>query len=234
MNHKKKDEPPPWYQLYDINIKSYNEDPETHQNNELKRLEDKKRLGRRAASPERRIPLPINPPIYSHDQNPNFSKEFYQNIKADVQKIKEQNQNNNLQNKKKKNYEIPVQYFYPTSDDHDIREYQISCVENCLKQNTLISLPTGLGKTFVAAVVLYNYFRYYPDASSSRFLFFAPTKALIEQQVKDFLKLDLHMGFLFFFFTHHKNHRFPQYFPNSYYLQKCYYHPLQNRLRFLH
>ena len=104
MNHKKKDEPPPWYQLYDINIKSYNEDPETHQNNELKRLQDKKKLGKRAASPERRIPLPINPPIYSHDQHPNFSTDCYQTIKTDVQKIKEQNilinqNNNNLQNK---------------------------------------------------------------------------------------------------------------------------------------
>ena len=29
-------------------------------------------------------------------------------------------------------------------------------------QNTLVSLPTGLGKTLIAAVVMYNYYRWFP------------------------------------------------------------------------
>ena len=30
---------------------------------------------------------------------------------------------------------------------------------------TLIALPTGLGKTFIAAVVMYNYFRWFPEGN---------------------------------------------------------------------
>ncbi len=31
-----------------------------------------------------------------------------------------------------------------------------------IAQNTLVSLPTGLGKTLIAAVVMYNYYRWFP------------------------------------------------------------------------
>jgi fanconi anemia group M protein len=45
----------------------------------------------------------------------------------------------------------------------EVREYQKSMVEKALFTNTLIALPTGLGKTFIAAVVMYNYFRWFPE-----------------------------------------------------------------------
>jgi hypothetical protein len=48
---------------------------------------------------------------------------------------------------------------WPSSDDYPDREYQLQIVAAALFQNTLVSLPTGLGKTFIAAVVMYNYFR---------------------------------------------------------------------------
>ena len=41
-------------------------------------------------------------------------------------------------------------------------------------------LPTGLGKTFIAAVVMYNYYRWFP---SGKVVFMAPTKPLVQQQV---------------------------------------------------
>jgi Fanconi anemia group M protein len=34
---------------------------------------------------------------------------------------------------------------------------------SCLISNTLVCIPTGLGKTFIAAVVLYNFYRWFPD-----------------------------------------------------------------------
>lgn len=84
-----------------------------------------------------------------------------------------------------------LKYYYPTplSEDQTIRQYQVDCVEIALKYNTLVSLPTGLGKTFIAAVVLYNYQKYYPDTQKSRFVFLAPTKALVDQQVVACAKL---------------------------------------------
>ena len=48
---------------------------------------------------------------------------------------------------------------YPSSEDYPDREYQLEIASVALFQNTLVALPTGLGKTFIAAVVMYNYYR---------------------------------------------------------------------------
>ena len=45
----------------------------------------------------------------------------------------------------------------------------------------LVALPTGLGKTFIAATVMLNWFRWTTDA---QIVFVAPTKPLVSQQVK--------------------------------------------------
>ena len=44
-------------------------------------------------------------------------------------------------------------WIYPDREGYEVREYQRSIAETCLKKNTLVSLPTGLGKTLIAAVV---------------------------------------------------------------------------------
>lgn len=67
---------------------------------------------------------------------------------------------------------------YPTNKP--IRSYQQAIVKTCLFYNTLVSVPTGLGKTFIAAVVMYNYFDWFPD---SKIMFVAPTKPLVSQQI---------------------------------------------------
>lgn len=43
-----------------------------------------------------------------------------------------------------------------------------------------MSLPTGLGKTFIAAVIMYNFYRWYPVG---KIIFTAPTKPLVAQQI---------------------------------------------------
>lgn len=47
----------------------------------------------------------------------------------------------------------------------EVREYQQYIVQKALFTNTLVALPTGLGKTFIAAVVMYNYFRWFPEGN---------------------------------------------------------------------
>lgn len=42
-------------------------------------------------------------------------------------------------------------------------------------------LPTGLGKTFLAAVVMYNFYRWYPRG---KVIFMAPTRPLVAQQIE--------------------------------------------------
>ncbi|XP_036007077.1 Fanconi anemia group M protein isoform X2 [Fundulus heteroclitus] len=70
-------------------------------------------------------------------------------------------------------------WIYPTN--YPIREYQLKISEAALFQNTLVCLPTGLGKTFIAAVVMYNFYRWYP---AGKIVFMAPTKPLVAQQIE--------------------------------------------------
>lgn len=70
-------------------------------------------------------------------------------------------------------------YIYPTN--YPVRQYQASIVKTALFKNTLVSLPTGLGKTFIAAVIMYNFYRWYPHG---KVVFMAPTRPLVAQQTK--------------------------------------------------
>ncbi|KAG8042322.1 hypothetical protein G9C98_004956 [Cotesia typhae] len=70
-------------------------------------------------------------------------------------------------------------WIYP--ENYPVREYQFSIVKTALFQNTLVCLPTGLGKTFIAAVVMYNFWRWYPRGI---IVFLAPTKPLVAQQIE--------------------------------------------------
>lgn len=69
-------------------------------------------------------------------------------------------------------------WVYPTN--YPIRDYQFNIVQKALFNNTLVTLPTGLGKTFIAAVVMYNFYRWYPQG---KIAFMAPTKPLVAQQI---------------------------------------------------
>ena len=64
----------------------------------------------------------------------------------------------------------------------EARDYQIEIAEKCLKANTLVVLPTGLGKTNIALLVCAEKL----NKEEGRILFLAPTKPLIEQHKKTF------------------------------------------------
>uniref|UniRef100_A0A3Q3EH87 FA complementation group M n=1 Tax=Labrus bergylta TaxID=56723 RepID=A0A3Q3EH87_9LABR len=70
-------------------------------------------------------------------------------------------------------------WIYPTN--YPLREYQLKISEAALFANSLVCLPTGLGKTFIASVVMYNFYRWYP---SGKIVFMAPTKPLVAQQIE--------------------------------------------------
>lgn len=70
-------------------------------------------------------------------------------------------------------------WIYPTNCP--VRDYQLDISRTALFCNTLVCLPTGLGKTFIAAVVMYNFYRWFP---SGKVVFMAPTKPLVTQQME--------------------------------------------------
>lgn len=76
--------------------------------------------------------------------------------------------------------EALVTWVYPINLG-TIRDYQYSIVARGLYHNMLVALPTGLGKTFIAATIMLNWFRWTVDA---QIVFVAPTKPLVSQQVK--------------------------------------------------
>ncbi|KAM7541093.1 hypothetical protein Aperf_G00000020085 [Anoplocephala perfoliata] len=81
------------------------------------------------------------------------------------------------------------EWHYPTGVE--FRTYQFTITERCLYQNCLVCIPTGLGKTLIAAVVLHNFLRWYPRGCV---IFMAPTRPLVSQQMiacRDFTGLSI-------------------------------------------
>lgn len=73
------------------------------------------------------------------------------------------------------------------TDEIESRAYQEVIAASALGENTLVVLPTGLGKTVIAAMVAAN------RAENGKVLFLAPTKPLVEQHINafdDFIDLD--------------------------------------------
>ena len=79
-------------------------------------------------------------------------------------------------------------YVYPQHDDYPTRQYQLEMTEKALNYNTLVSLPTGLGKTHIAAVVMYNFYRWFAKGGG-KIIFLAPTLPLVNQQVEACFKI---------------------------------------------
>lgn len=67
------------------------------------------------------------------------------------------------------------------------RNYQFHMVELSLFFNTLVCLPTGLGKTFIASNVIFNYYHWFPEG---KIFFLAPTRPLVNQQKEALLGLN--------------------------------------------
>src|SRR5665647_3740884 len=57
------------------------------------------------------------------------------------------------------------------------REYQVDLARLALRSNTLVVLPTGMGKTVIALIVLANVLQ----KRKGKVLLLAPTKPLVEQ-----------------------------------------------------
>ncbi|HDI86120.1 MAG TPA: DEAD/DEAH box helicase [Candidatus Korarchaeota archaeon] len=80
----------------------------------------------------------------------------------------------------------PLENPFIDPDAIEYRRYQVELAKRALKGNTLISLPTGLGKTVIAALVAAERLRQRPEGSV---LVLAPTKPLASQHLSTFRRL---------------------------------------------
>jgi ERCC4-related helicase len=69
-------------------------------------------------------------------------------------------------------------FLYPSNVPR--RDYQFEISKICFQHNTLVCLPTGTGKTFIAAVVMMNFHRWYP---TGKIIFVAHMRTLVQQQI---------------------------------------------------
>ncbi len=73
-------------------------------------------------------------------------------------------------------------YDFIKKESIEKREYQINIAKSALKENSLVVLPTGLGKTIIALILIAEHLK-----KNKKILFLAPTKPLVLQHAK-FLK----------------------------------------------
>ena len=66
-----------------------------------------------------------------------------------------------------------------------LREYQRNILQTCLQKNTLVILPTGMGKTIIAFFLIINQLKKFPD---QKIFFLAPTKPLVNQHYQNFIQ----------------------------------------------
>ena len=45
------------------------------------------------------------------------------------------------------------EWVFPTSENYAVRDYQRNIISHALLKNTLVVLPTGLGKTFIGSLI---------------------------------------------------------------------------------
>ncbi|KAL4929295.1 3'-5' DNA helicase [Aspergillus undulatus] len=85
----------------------------------------------------------------------------------------------------KLNQEALDTWVYPTNLGKT-RDYQFNITQKGLFHNLLVALPTGLGKTFIAATIMLNWLHWTKDA---QIIFVAPTKPLVAQQISACLQI---------------------------------------------
>lgn len=62
----------------------------------------------------------------------------------------------------------------------DTRDYQVEISLSSVTKNTLVIIPTGLGKTFIAAMLIINFYRWFP---TGKIIFMATSRPLVKQQM---------------------------------------------------
>ena len=75
------------------------------------------------------------------------------------------------------NINLKLKNHYLREEIIEIREYQVQIALNCVNKNSLVVLPTGLGKTIISVYVAAKTLELYPP--DSKVILLAPTRPLL-------------------------------------------------------
>ncbi|MHA1372914.1 MAG: DEAD/DEAH box helicase [Promethearchaeota archaeon] len=78
---------------------------------------------------------------------------------------------------------VPLKFLDPTNKIQ-FREYQVEIAKKCINTNSLVVIPTGLGKTIISLLVVAETLQSYPK--DSKVIVLAPTRPLINQHRESF------------------------------------------------
>ncbi|MHA1849198.1 MAG: DEAD/DEAH box helicase family protein [Promethearchaeota archaeon] len=76
-----------------------------------------------------------------------------------------------------------MENFFDKLDTIDFREYQENIAKIAIEQNTMVILPTAMGKTIIALMVAIKRLKRYPRG---KVIFLAPTRPLVSQHLQTF------------------------------------------------
>ncbi|KAF9987996.1 hypothetical protein BGZ75_010190 [Mortierella antarctica] len=124
------------------------------------------------SAPSWSVPAPSRNMIPRSDPSNDFAADIFRSPEA-PQQMSAAPTHHEIDKKEALTWQYPINY--------PRRDYQYNIIRRALFTNTLVSLPTGLGKTFIAAVVMLNFFRWFPK---SKIIFMAPTRPLVNQQIE--------------------------------------------------
>ena len=79
-------------------------------------------------------------------------------------------------------FNVPLKFLETTKIQ--FREYQVEIAKKCVNTNSLVVIPTGLGKTIISLLVVAETLQNYPK--SSKVIVLAPTRPLINQHRESF------------------------------------------------
>ncbi|MFX1588958.1 MAG: DEAD/DEAH box helicase family protein, partial [Promethearchaeota archaeon] len=71
------------------------------------------------------------------------------------------------------------------SGELEFRKYQVEIANKCVNRNSLVVLPTGLGKTIIAVLTARKTLQFFP--TDSKVIVLAPTRPLINQHYDTFI-----------------------------------------------
>ncbi|TFF88551.1 MAG: DEAD/DEAH box helicase, partial [Promethearchaeota archaeon] len=91
-----------------------------------------------------------------------------------------------MSNSKEKPLPLHIKSIYLHEDKIEIRKYQVDIVLECIAKNSLVVIPTGLGKTIIAILLAAKTLEISPP--NSKVIVMAPTRPLINQHYETFLE----------------------------------------------
>jgi len=88
---------------------------------------------------------------------------------------------------------VKIQHPFIKEDTLDERAYQLNIAKSSADRSSLVVIPTGMGKTIIAVLIMAHKLEEYKGQPGKKILFLAPTKPLADQHfrfIKEFLVVE--------------------------------------------